>query len=65
MAESEFETEADFTLRRLRSLVHLPLKDELEAVIYKARWIDGIKNGNMASDEAIANAILDLLKDKE
>jgi hypothetical protein len=33
-------------------------QERLEKVLYKARWIDGVKDGNLASDKAIAEAIL-------
>jgi len=32
--------------------------DELAEVIYKARWVDGIKDVTVAADAGIANAIL-------
>ena len=33
-------------------------RDELAEVIYKARWVDGIKDVTIAADAGIANAIL-------
>jgi hypothetical protein len=30
---------------------------ELESVIYKARWVDGIKGGQLVSDAALAKTI--------
>lgn len=32
--------------------------DELAAVVYKARWVDGIKDVNLMTDSALADAIL-------
>ena len=33
-------------------------RDELAAVVYKARWVDGIKDVNLMTDSALADAIL-------
>lgn len=33
-------------------------RDELADIVYKARWVDGIKDINMMTDSAIADAIL-------
>ena len=33
-------------------------RSELIAVIYRARWVDGIRNLSMATDSAIADAII-------
>lgn len=35
------------------------MPDGLEEIIYKARWVDGIKDLGMSSDAAIAQAIRD------
>lgn len=50
---------------RLRPLVHEPTEEELAAVIYQCRWVDGIKKDiAMATDAEIAKAILKLLRRK-
>lgn len=33
-------------------------KDALQKVIYKARWVDGIKNAEIVTDESLAEEIL-------
>jgi hypothetical protein len=33
-------------------------RDELAKVVYKARWVDGIKDVGLTTDSAIADAIL-------
>lgn len=33
--------------------------EKMTAVIYKARWVDGIKDGELVTDEAIAKAVLE------
>lgn len=43
---------------RLKPLIYPPTEEELAAVIYQVRWVDGIKNGELVSDKEIAKAIL-------
>jgi hypothetical protein len=35
-------------------------QEELTAAIYRIRWVDGIKNSEMVSDQGIAKALLEL-----
>ncbi len=50
-------------LKGLRKLVHTPLEEELIAVIYKCRWVDGIKkDASLVSDKELAKAIMLFLK---
>jgi hypothetical protein len=52
-----------YSIKGLRKLVHLPSEEELTAIIYQCRWVDGIKkDGALASDQAIATAIIEFLK---
>lgn len=33
--------------------------ERLQKIIYRARWIDGIKDASMITDEALAKAVLE------
>jgi hypothetical protein len=33
--------------------------ERLQKIIYRARWIDGVKSGQICSDKMLAEAILD------
>jgi len=35
-----------------------PLEQAVQEAIYKVRWIDAFKDGGMATDEAIAKAVV-------
>lgn len=34
----------------------------IQAAIYKARWVDGIKDPTKATDESVARAVLEALR---
>lgn len=41
-----------------------PLEQVVQEAIYKVRWIDAIKDGDMATDEAIAKAVVKALDER-